>query len=197
SFRTDIRNRMNPLSIYIIVGLVCVISGYLFGNYIQTLKTRSTYSTFQERELQSLKRRAELEEMISAIQRENEELRSEKEHLGHQIVRYRADLENLSEKNREQKGEVEKLQEKFTKEFENLANRILDEKSDKFTKQNRENIKNILNPLQEKIMLFEKKVEESQKENIGIHSALKEQLLNLQNQNLKITQEAENLTKAL
>src|SRR5690606_21079803 len=103
----------------------------------------------------------------------------------------------LSEKNREQKGEVEKLQEKFTKEFENLANRILDEKSDKFTKQNRENIKNILNPLQEKIMLFEKKVEESQKENIGIHSALKEQLLNLQNQNLKITQEAENLTKAL
>ena len=188
---------MNPLSIYIIVGLVCVISGYLFGNYIQTLKTRSTYSTLQERELQSLKRRAELEEMISAIQRENEELRSEKEHLGHQIVRYRADLENLSEKNREQKGEVEKLQEKFTKEFENLANRILDEKSDKFTKQNRENIKNILNPLQEKIMLFEKKVEESQKENIGIHSALKEQLLNLQNQNLKITQEAENLTKAL
>lgn len=188
---------MNPLSIYIIVGLVCVISGYLFGNYIQTLKTRSTYSTLQERELQSLKRRAELEEMISTIQRENEELRSEKEHLGHQIVRYRADLENLSEKNREQKGEVEKLQEKFTKEFENLANRILDEKSDKFTKQNRENIKNILNPLQEKIMLFEKKVEESQKENIGIHSALKEQLLNLQNQNLKITQEAENLTKAL
>ena len=188
---------MNPLSIYIIVGLVCVISGYLFGNYIQTLKTRSTYSTLQERELQSLKRRAELEEMISTIQRENEELRSEKEQLGNQIVRYRADLENLSEKNREQTGEVEKLQEKFTKEFENLANRILDEKSDKFTKQNRENIKNILNPLQEKIMLFEKKVEESQKENIGIHSALKEQLLNLQNQNLKITQEAENLTKAL
>jgi len=54
-----------------------------------------------------------------------------------------------------------------------------------------------LNPLQEKIQLFEKKVEETQKENISIHSALKEQLLNLQNQNLKITQEAENLTKAL
>jgi DNA recombination protein RmuC len=106
-------------------------------------------------------------------------------------------MENLDLKNREQKGEVEKLQEKFTKEFENLANKILDEKSTKFTEQNRENIKNILTPLQEKIILFEKKVEDSQKESVGMHSALKEQLANLQTQNLKITQEAENLTKAL
>src|SRR5690606_14352625 len=75
--------------------------------------------------------------------------------------------------------------------------KILEEKSNKFTEQNKENLKNILNPLQEKIQLFEKKVEESQKENIGIHASLKEQLLHLQNQNLKITQEAENLTKAL
>jgi len=117
--------------------------------------------------------------------------------MGNKIVRYEADLENLHLKNREQKQEVEQLQEKFTKEFENLANKILEKNSSKFTEQNKENIKNILTPLQEKIQLFEKKVEESQKENISIHSALKEQLLNLQNQNLKITQEAENLTKAL
>src|SRR5690606_29306329 len=88
-------------------------------------------------------------------------------------------------------------QEELRKDFENLANKILEEKSSKFTEQNKENIKNILTPLQEKIQIFEKKVEESQKENIGIHASLKEQLLHLQNQNLKITQEAENLTKAL
>jgi DNA recombination protein RmuC len=34
-----------------------------------------------------------------------------------------------------------KLQEKFTKEFENLANKILEEKSNKFTEQNKENMK--------------------------------------------------------
>jgi DNA recombination protein RmuC len=106
-------------------------------------------------------------------------------------------LEHLSLKNKEQKGEVEQLQEKFTKEFENLANKILDEKSTKFTEQNQKNIKSILSPLQEKIKTFEDKVEKSQKESISMHSALKEQLLNLQNQSLKITQEAENLTKAL
>jgi DNA recombination protein RmuC len=56
----------------------------------------------------------------------------------------------------EQKNEVEKLQDKFTKEFENLANKILEEKSNKFTEQNKENMKSILSPLQEKIHLFEK-----------------------------------------
>jgi DNA recombination protein RmuC len=40
------------------------------------------------------------------------------------------------ERNREQKNEVEKLQDKFTKEFENLANK-LEEKSNKFTEQNK------------------------------------------------------------
>jgi len=124
-------------------------------------------------------------------------LQTEKEQLGNQIVRYQADLENLQRINTEQKEEVEKLQEKFTKDFEILASKILEEKSTKFTEQNQKNIKQILSPLQEKIQLFEKKVEDTQKENITIHSALKEQLLLLQNQNLKITQEAENLTKAL
>ncbi|MEM9687445.1 MAG: DNA recombination protein RmuC, partial [Bacteroidota bacterium] len=60
-----------------------------------------------------------------------------------------------------------------------------------------ENIKTILHPLQDKIQQFEKKVEDSQKESISMHAALKEQLLNLQSQSLKITREAENLTKAL
>jgi DNA recombination protein RmuC len=46
---------------------------------------------------------------------------------------------------------------KSFKEFENLANKILDEKSNKFTEQNKENMKNILSPLQDKIQLFEKK----------------------------------------
>jgi DNA recombination protein RmuC len=171
--------------------------GYFLGNYIQNLKTKSKQSTLEEerRQLELVKK--DLENRNLGLENEKEELRTEKEQLGNEIVRYQADLEHLSIKNKEQKGEVEQLQEKFTKEFENLANKILDEKSTKFTEQNQKNIKNILSPLQEKIKTFEDKVEKSQKESISMHSALKEQLLNLQSQNLKITQEAENLTKAL
>ncbi|MRH99937.1 DNA recombination protein RmuC [Kriegella sp. EG-1] len=188
---------MNEYLIYLFIGLICLAIGYFIGNYINALKTKSEQSALIEREQQLGNNLAIIEQRLRDAEEHKMHLQAEKEQLGNQIVRNEADMANLQLKNKEQKEEVERLQEKFTKEFENLANKILDEKSNKFTEQNQKNIKNILNPLQEKILLFEKKVEESRKENYGIHQALKEQLLNLQNQNLKITQEAENLTKAL
>ena len=188
---------MNSYLIYLLIGLLCIAIGYFLGNYIKNLKTKSQQSTLEEERRQLELAKKDLENRNLGLENEKEELRTEKEQLGNEIVRYQSDLEHLALKNKEQKGEVEQLQEKFTKEFENLANKILDEKSTKFTEQNQKNIKSILSPLQEKIKTFEDKVEQSQKESISMHSALKEQLLNLQNQNLKITQEAENLTKAL
>ncbi|MGB5481909.1 MAG: DNA recombination protein RmuC [Eudoraea sp.] len=188
---------METYLVYTILALVFLVAGYFLGNYIQNLKTKSSNSTLLEREQQLRNNLTEMEKRLALGIEETSELRSQKEQLGIQISRYEAEMENLQQKNTEQKADVEKLQEKFTKEFENLANKILDVKSEKFTKQNKENIENILNPLKEKIKTFEDKVEKSQKENISIHSSLKEQLLNLQSQNLKITQEAENLTKAL
>ncbi len=188
---------MNEYLIYLLIGAGCFFVGAFLGHYIRGLQAKSKQSALLEREQQLGNNFNVLNDKLMGTETEKNELRLEKERLGNQITRYEADMENLQLKNAEQKAEVEKLQEKFTKEFENLANKILDEKSTKFTEQNQKNIKNILNPLQEKILLFEKKVEESRKENYGIHQALKEQLLNLQSQNLKITQEAENLTKAL
>ncbi|PHN92530.1 DNA recombination protein RmuC [Maribacter sp. 6B07] len=188
---------MNEIYIYLIIAILCLAIGYFLGNYIQLLKTKSRQSTLEEREQQMLNNLSVFQDRLKESENQKFKLQKDKEQLGNQIVRYQADLDNLRLKNKEQKEEVEKLQEKFTKEFENLANKILEEKSLKFTERNEKNIKNILTPLNEKILLFEKKVEESQKENISIHSALKEQLLHLQTQNIKITQEAENLTKAL
>ncbi len=188
---------MNEYLVYLLIGLAFLTIGYFFGNYIQGLKTKSSQSALEEREQQLNNNITVLNQRLTDSEEHKIHLQIEKEQLGHQIVRCQAHLENLQEKHREQKKEVEKLQEKFTKEFENLANKILEEKSLKFTERNEKNIKNILTPLNEKILLFEKKVEESRKESFGIHQALREQLLNLQTQNLKITQEAENLTKAL
>ena len=188
---------MNETLLYLLIAFIFLAIGYFLGNYIQNLKTKSSQSALEEREQQMQNNLTVIEQRLKDAEEHKTNLQHEKEQLGNQIVRYQADMENLQLKNREQREEVEKLQEKFTKEFENLANKILEEKSLKFTERNEKNIKNILSPLNEKIQLFEKKVEESQKENISIHSALKEQLLNLQTQNLKITQEAENLTKAL
>lgn len=181
---------MSTVLIYFIIGVLALLLGLLVGMYIQKLKTISNESVWNDRGEKA-------NQEIASLKAELKEIQERKSELEIALAREESKSGNLGEKLVEQKQELEKLQEKFTKEFENLANKILDEKSEKFTKSNKENIENILTPLNKKIKEFEEKVEKSQKENISIHSALKEQLLNLQTQNLKITQEAENLTKAL
>jgi DNA recombination protein RmuC len=181
---------MSTELIYVLIGIFTLVLGLFVGMYIQKLKTKSNESVWVDRNQKA-------ENQIIELKGELDKTREAKSSLEIKLAREEANTINLEDKLNEQKLEVEKLQEKFTKEFENLANKILEEKSEKFTKSNKENIENILTPLNKKIKEFEEKVEKSQKENISIHSALKEQLLHLQSQNLKITQEAENLTKAL
>lgn len=108
-----------------------------------------------------------------------------------------ADYRNLQEKLQDQKKEYETLNEKFALQFKNLANDIFEEKSKKFTDQNKANIFDLLKPLGEKIVDFEKKVEATHKDNISRNSALREQLESLQKLNVQMTREAENLTRAL
>jgi DNA recombination protein RmuC len=137
------------------------------------------------------------EKQLEFSNAEKENIRNEKDSLAIQLSKKEVDFENLWERNKEQKDEVEKLQEKFTKEFENLANKILEEKSNKFTEQNKENMKNILTPLQDKIQLFEKKVEDTHKESIDYHAALRQQIIGLSEMNAQMSKETLNLTKAL
>ena len=128
---------------------------------------------------------------------EKESIRTEKDFLSIQFSKKEVDFENLMQRYQENKAEVEKLHEKFTKDFENLANKILEEKTSRFTEQNKENMKNILLPLQDKIHLFEKKVEDTHKESIDYHAALRQQILGLSDMNEKMSKETINLTKAL
>lgn len=188
---------MDAEFMYLVIAALAVCVGLVFGLYLQKLKVRSTESVWKEREQQWNKNSLELKVRLQETEDNRNQLQLEKELLGQKIVRLEGLNDNLTRLHSEQKEETNKLQEKFTKEFENLAHKILEQNSSKFTEQNQKNIKQILSPLQEKIQRFEKKVEDTQKENISIHSALKEQLLHLQHQNIKITQEAENLTKAL
>ena len=148
-----------------------------------------------EKQIQSDK--IDFEKQLALSNSEKETIRAEKESLAIQLSKKETDFENLWERNKEQKQEVEQLQEKFTKEFENLANKILDEKTTKFTEQNKENLKNILSPLQDKIQLFEKKVEDTHKESIDYHAALRQQILGLREMNEQMSKETLNLTKAL
>ena len=137
------------------------------------------------------------QQQVTEIKSERESIRREKDFLQTEFVKKAADFENLRLQHKEKKEEVLQLQQTFTKEFENLATKIMEEKSSKFTKQNQENLKNILNPLQEKIQTFEKKVEQTHKESIDYHAALRQQIIGLKEVNLQMSKETLNLTKAL
>lgn len=210
---------MSEIVIYIVLIVVFSAVGIFLGIYIGNLKTKVQQEGLQERnrQLQSqfedikISMQAENEkqnetfqqqlqsvkESLSKTEHEREEIRREKDNLNIELARKNSEYESLHEKFRERDESLKQQQEQLRKDFELLANKILEEKSTKFTEQNKENIKNILTPLQEKILHFEKKVEDSQKENISIHSALREKLSELSKANIQISQEAVNLTKAL
>lgn len=138
-----------------------------------------------------------LEDDKLSLKSELENERSKSEKLNAENSSLKSDYTNLQQRLNEQKAEVEELQQKFTMEFENLANKIFEEKSAKFTEQNKEKLSEILNPLKEKISEFEKKVDETNKESIDRFSSLRQQLSMLKDLNQQITQEAKNLTEAL
>jgi DNA recombination protein RmuC len=197
-------NMLPFLLIFIIAFAIGIVIGKLiFSARFQSEKISleekliALNSHFNQMKEQFIADKTGFERQLENANAEKESIRSEKDSLAIQLSKKEVDFENLWERNKEQKEEVEKLQEKFTKEFENLANKILEEKSNKFTEQNKENMKNILTPLQDKIHLFEKKVEDTHKESIDYHAALRQQIIGLREMNIQMSKETINLTKAL
>jgi len=123
--------------------------------------------------------------------------REEYLNLSNSLVQRQSQNEFLQKKLDDQHAELEQLQDKFTKEFENLANKILEEKSQKFTEQNRTNLDIILNPLKERIKEFEQKIDTSYKAEAAERNSLKGEIKSLVELNKQISEEANNLAKAL
>ena len=192
---------MSETILVLVSFIAALFIGIFIGKIIFSAKSQSEKNILEEK-WNSLKEQSQIEKIafeknLLQINTEKEQIRKEKEVANIQLAKKEADFDSLLEKNKDQKQEVEQLQEKFTKEFENLANKILEEKTNKFTEQNKENMKNILSPLQDKILHFEKKVEDTHKESIDYHAALRQQIVGLSEMNAQMSKETLNLTKAL
>lgn len=190
--------------LYLVIGLaVGFVFAFLFLKSKKTIPIEEVNRLNEE--INSLKVEAgKFSERIKLLEIDKTSLQSDlknerekSEKLTSENSSLKSDHTNLQTKLSEQKEEVAKLQEKFTKEFENLANRIFKEKADEFSKQSKTNLQEILNPLKERIVEFQSKVEETNKESIKGHASLREQLSMLKDMNQQITQEAKNLTEAL
>ena len=184
-------------SMLIIIAFIIVIIAVILTYIISKLKFEKSISTLEER-ISSLGYDKEAKEKdIQNLELQTEEFRATVQNLQMDLVKKDSALDHSAEKLKEQGDDVAKLQEKFSKDFEILANKILEDKTSKFTEKNKENMELILNPLQEKIQSFEKKVEDTHKESIEKQSALRQQILGLKELNEQMSKDAVNLTRAL
>jgi DNA recombination protein RmuC len=103
----------------------------------------------------------------------------------------------LKEKLEENKKEIVGIKDSMTKEFKLIASGILDENTQKFTRQNKDNLDSILTPLKERIKEFEDKVDKNYRHRTSEQAILKTELKQLIELNQTLSQEAKNLTTAL
>mgnify|MGYP005841511521 CR=1 FL=1 len=192
----------------VIMEIVFLFIGILIGAVAAFLIAKYKYgndSKISVEEVEVLKReKAKSEEKVSIYEKDLTELKEavDKERtrfleLNSQFSGIKTENKNLEEKLAEHKKEVEELQERFRTEFKNLANEILEDKSKRFAQQNQENLKTILDPLRDRITDFRKRVDEIHQSDTKSYSELNTHLKNLQELNKRMSDEAENLTKAL
>jgi len=181
--------------------ILFLLAGIALGSILSFIFLKSSF----------LKQKFELEKEKTLFEDRNQSLLKEKEEFLLQIQQFRsengvqlqqlaraeADFSNLQEKLESQKKEMENLQQKFIGEFENIAAKILKQNSAEFSVVNQKNMSELILPLKEKIQGFEKKVEDTYEKGLKDQTDLKAELKKLHDLNLKISDEANNLTKAL
>src|SRR5690606_33913667 len=96
-----------------------------------------------------------------------------------------------------QKEEIAAIRKQFNTEFQVIANKILEEKTQKFTDTHSRSLDQILSPLKDKLKTFEEKVDKTYQHEAAERNALKGVVQQLMEQSLRIKDEANSLTRAL
>lgn len=176
--------------IEIVLGILALslgVAGFILGKRMQTT---ASSAILEERLNQQLLQ-------VEQLNYKNQQLEQINEEQLRRVITLEAELGQAKIAEDKRIQDVEQLQKKFQSEFENLAQKILDEKSSKMNEQNKESIRLLLDPLRERITDFSKKVEDSNKQNLTFHETFKVELRHMQEQSLLMQNEAANLVKAL
>ncbi|MEQ8289605.1 MAG: DNA recombination protein RmuC [Gammaproteobacteria bacterium] len=191
--------------------ILYVAGGFLAGALITWLLFRSKI-TDMNREVTRLgeklavetDRVVQRESRMDELKRDLDRFKSQNEGQQSQIESYKvsiAELNTTLEQERKQAEEklalLQQAEKKMTDAFEVLSNRILEEKSKKFTDQNKNHLGEILNPLREQLGDFRKKIEDVYDKETKDRVSLYHEITSLKKLNEKMSQDAINLTNAL
>ena len=146
----------------------------------------------------------EIQKQLNERLEEIEELKTENKHLFNENLNDKTKIEELQTKLEEMKNSYEdkiktikEAEKELKTTFKNLANEILENTKDKLQKSSKENLSQILEPLKIQMKEFKEKIEFLSKEEASKISVLQNELKNLKDLSLKLSSDAENLTKAL
>lgn len=159
----------------------------------QLLEKGEALAGSQER-LQAM---AVLEQRLQETEERTDSLRDRLAEQEGENRRLRALMEQERKHVEEQRALLESNKQRLQEEFQNLANRIFDEKSSRFTDQNRTTLSDALKPFREQLSDFRKKVDEIHLSDTRERASLRQEILHLRELNQQINQEAMNLTRAL
>lgn len=134
---------------------------------------------------------------IAKLQDKYEKLRLEKSTLDTDYASLTVQMEEERKSALEKIRILEKSEERLGKEFENLANRIFEEKHQKFNEASKTSVENLLNPMREQLKDFRKRVDEVYDQENKDRASLRTEIHHLKSLNERISTDALNLTKAL
>lgn len=140
---------------------------------------------------------SQLGKQLQQVNDEMRILRNNYESVLNDKTQKSAENQYLKEKLSEQAKEFEKIHQQAVSTFENLANKILKKNTEDFSEVNHKKIQELILPLKEKIQLFEKKVDDTYEKGLKDQTDLKAELKKLHELNNRISDEANNLTRAL
>jgi len=132
-----------------------------------------------------------------AFEIKSSELQVEVQSLSNQLTKVSSELDSEKRISQEKLEQFNESKKQLTDHFRNLAQDILEEKSQRFATQNQQNLDLILKPLQEKISDFRKRVDDVYSEEVKERASLQAEIHNLTALNLQMSQDANALTKAL
>ena len=190
--------------IFIITVLLSVTITYLFTlqkNKLNNNEFQNQFNQLQGTLEQDLALASQKEKMLLS---ELEKLKasaakweSEKIELNRDLSQAETNLSNLSEKLEYQTKELEKLQEKFQKDFQLIADKILKDNANELSQHHQKELQQLLQPLKEKIKSFEENIEKKYIDETKERTNLKAELSKLLELNTTLNLQAQNLTTAL
>lgn len=154
-------------------------------------------ATLEERLKGALSNIGQVEERQKELLSKYEKLQQENSGFREQIAQLTTTVEKERKQAEEKLALLNEAKEVLLHQFKNLANEILDEKSKKFTEQNKASLDTLIKPLGEKIRDFERKVEETYDKESKQRFSLENEVKKLLELNTRLDQEAINLTNAL